>query len=190
MTEDEWIACDHPEPMLEFLRGKASDRKLRVLVVACARRIWNLMPAPSRTAIEVLELYADGAVTTAEYDTAMDRAVAEAFAADRDPPDTLTYAAASAGVSSPPTLPSVSSALDTAATALGCLVAENVPEDEYDRTYDHARRGEVGEQSRLLRDIFGNPFRPVSVAPAWRTSDVMLLAGASTRIGRSTGCRS
>ena len=28
----------------------------------------------------------------------------------------------------------------------------------------------------LVRDIFGNPFRPVTFDPAWRTSDVMLLA--------------
>ena len=28
----------------------------------------------------------------------------------------------------------------------------------------------------LLRDIFGNPFRPVALDPAWLTSDVLLLA--------------
>jgi hypothetical protein len=28
----------------------------------------------------------------------------------------------------------------------------------------------------ILRDIFGNPFRPVVFDPAWRTSDVLLLA--------------
>jgi hypothetical protein len=28
----------------------------------------------------------------------------------------------------------------------------------------------------LIRDIFGNPFRPVAFDPAWRTSDVTLLA--------------
>ncbi len=27
----------------------------------------------------------------------------------------------------------------------------------------------------LLRDIVGNPFRPVAFAPAWRTSDVVAL---------------
>ena len=37
MTEDEWHACTHPTPMLEFLRGKACDRKLRLFACAYAR---------------------------------------------------------------------------------------------------------------------------------------------------------
>ncbi len=31
-------------------------------------------------------------------------------------------------------------------------------------------------QSDLLRELFGNPFRPVAVEPDWLTSDVLLLA--------------
>src|SRR4051812_20668122 len=30
MTEAEWLACDDPQPMLDFLRGKVGDRKLRL----------------------------------------------------------------------------------------------------------------------------------------------------------------
>ncbi|VTT98566.1 Uncharacterized protein (Fragment) OS=uncultured bacterium PE=4 SV=1 [Gemmataceae bacterium] len=32
------------------------------------------------------------------------------------------------------------------------------------------------EKSALLRDIFGNPFRPVAFDPAWRTSTAVSLA--------------
>ena len=35
---------------------------------------------------------------------------------------------------------------------------------------------EFAAQACLIRDIRGNPFRPVSFSPDWRTSDVMLLA--------------
>ncbi len=35
---------------------------------------------------------------------------------------------------------------------------------------------ESEQQAELLRDIFGNPFRPVTFDPEWRTSTVMALA--------------
>ena len=38
--------------------------------------------------------------------------------------------------------------------------------------YDDERLG----QAELLRDIFGNPFRPVAFHPRWRTADVLGLA--------------
>jgi hypothetical protein len=68
MTEAEWLACTDPTPMLEFLRGKASDRKLRLLAVACHRRIWRLLndQADSRKTLEFAERFADGLATKNE----------------------------------------------------------------------------------------------------------------------------
>jgi hypothetical protein len=176
MTEAEWLAATDPESMLEFLRGKISDRKLRLLVAAACHRIWWLLPQASRTFVETLVAYADGLVTNAEYHAASDAAFAEADAADRDPPNTLTYATVSVGISDSPTVASVMSCLDTATSAVGCATAEDAPEGEYDFQYDCARMRERAEQSRLVLDIFGPlPFRPVTVDPSWLTSTVAAL---------------
>ena len=34
MTEKEWLNCTDPEPMLDFVEGKASDRKFQLFAVA------------------------------------------------------------------------------------------------------------------------------------------------------------
>ena len=41
MTEAEWLACTDPHKMLEFLRGKASDRKLRLFACASIRACYE-----------------------------------------------------------------------------------------------------------------------------------------------------
>lgn len=169
MTEQEWLACTDPTPMLAFIQGNASPRQLRLLVVACCLRIWSLLPFACKSLNNVLERYADGLVTSLEYQAAWDDAEAEVLAADRDPPDTRTYATASTGVSNPPTIPSVTSCMDTAASAVACADAENAEDDDYDATYEAGWTQERHEQVRLIREIFGNPFRPVSVNPSWLT---------------------
>jgi len=61
MTEAEWLACAHPEPMLQFLRGSVSERKLRLFACACVRRGWHLpIDGRCRRAVDVAERYADG----------------------------------------------------------------------------------------------------------------------------------
>src|SRR5437879_13158553 len=45
MTEQEWLAGTDPEPMLAFLRGRVTDRKLRLFGWACLRCALPLLDA-------------------------------------------------------------------------------------------------------------------------------------------------
>src|SRR5262249_13854032 len=63
MTEAEWLAGTDPQKMLTFLRGEASERKLRLFAVACCRRIGRLLRSKAlQMAVEVSEQRADGLV--------------------------------------------------------------------------------------------------------------------------------
>jgi hypothetical protein len=66
--ESDWLSSGDPRRMLECLRGKASERKLRLLAVACHRRIFHLLndSPSSRKTLEFAERFADGLATTTE----------------------------------------------------------------------------------------------------------------------------
>jgi hypothetical protein len=60
VTEAEWLAATDPLVMLEFMCGKASERKLRLFAVGCCRRVWPSLGKHGRRAVDVAERYADG----------------------------------------------------------------------------------------------------------------------------------
>src|SRR5208337_4407504 len=67
MTEAEWLTCADHRPMLAFLHGKASDRKLRLFSVACCDRYRHVLTDERcRTAVRVGERFADGLATAGE----------------------------------------------------------------------------------------------------------------------------
>jgi hypothetical protein len=60
MTEAEWRACGDPAAMLESLRGRAGDRKLRLFAVACCRRAGPTLSSEGRAVAAAVENCADG----------------------------------------------------------------------------------------------------------------------------------
>ena len=94
MTEQEWLACDDPQQLLEFVRDKISDRKIRLVACACCRQIWeHLADERSRRAVEISEKYADGLVKEEEQRSVAFDAVSATIAAK------ATYEAAMAKIS-------------------------------------------------------------------------------------------
>jgi hypothetical protein len=194
MTEDEWLAAMHPHPMLDFLRGTTSDRKLRLFACACCRRIWPaLKRRGSRKAVETCEMYADNLATIeklqAAHASAHDAFARVQWAAESDEETTPARAAIYLGAGT-----DFHAALtaDGAAATFGVKTrerdykrrkkaanAEGREEpiwDQYDAVYRTAQAEEARTQTRLLRCVIGNPFRPVAFDPAWRTSTAAALA--------------
>ena len=69
MDEAFWLVCNEPEPMLEYLIAKPSDRKLRLFAVAYYRHIGHLLTnTRSWEAVEFADQYADGRATTKQLD--------------------------------------------------------------------------------------------------------------------------
>ena len=154
MTEAEWVACEDPTPMLEFLRNRGSSRKFRLFGCATCRRIWHLFTMEeSRACVETAERYADGQASQLQLSAAAHRAmnfpwrvVSEVY---------LTAEAAAETAYSPNGKP-FQHILVVAGNA--SLVAND--------------REEQIAQSDLLRDIVRNPFRLRAFAPSWRTDTV------------------
>ncbi|MBI1918202.1 MAG: hypothetical protein HYS12_26215 [Planctomycetes bacterium] len=72
MTWRDWHEQTDPDTMLGMLRGRISQRKVRLFAVACCRRVWHLLDAPNRRAVEIAERYADGEVSRSQLAKAHD----------------------------------------------------------------------------------------------------------------------
>jgi hypothetical protein len=199
MTEREWLAGTDPKRMLAYLRGKASDRKLRLFAVACCRHIWHLLPeGPGRDAVVTGERFAEGLVDRRQVGTARRKVAATfssasagrpgAFDASRDEGEAAFAAvraleAAQAALGKRPSAPSECSicaahACGTDAARAGSPATYDDP-DTYGASELEGRHREYLDQSGLLRDLFGNPFRPVTLSRSWRTPGVVKLAQAA-----------
>jgi hypothetical protein len=67
MNEAEWLACNHPEPILAFMRGKTSDRKYRLFVLNCCYQVRHLLvDKPYCCAVEIAEQFVDGLAGNSE----------------------------------------------------------------------------------------------------------------------------
>jgi hypothetical protein len=165
MTESEWLKCSDPKPTLEFLRGKVSDRKLRLFACGCCRLVLHtLIDDRSKHAVEVSERFADGEATEAERQRA--ERGANAARSNQDDPH---FHATDAVWDTIKAVPNFLDAMD----ALACDAAMDTKDDT---AFEAMYAAMSARLATILRDIFGNPFRTVTADPKWLTPNVIALA--------------
>jgi hypothetical protein len=173
MDEARWLRCQDPGPMLELVRDEAGDRKLRLFVVACCRRLWPLLEDErSRAAVDLTERFAEGRLSRAEWESAHQPAIA-------------AHAGLAWGHGTPRQL-----AAEAAIFVLTARTRRTLADFPWRavRAFASARErdeqavpirqrtdwylltaAERTAQADLVRCIFGNPFRAPAVDPYWLT---------------------
>jgi hypothetical protein len=202
MNRDEWLECSAPYRLLDYLRdtGRLSERKARLFEVACCRRIWHLIGyAEYRHIVEVAERFADGEANQSELDSATKAAYAIA-----GPPGyhaSLVAALQTAGscVALWPGYDTEDTSYSHAAFAVAVASGQAVepvysgprqpitldpkqqpPADLIEwitpKAIPEAMKAEYRAQAGLLRDMFGDPFTPLSTDASWVSPKVVQLA--------------
>lgn len=163
MTEAEWLACDDPLTILHsstvlnlesagVLSRRVCDRKFRLYCCAVCRREWAVLTDELRSAVMIAESCADGLATTAQLQAVYQSIDAAQRSSTRSRSDI--------------------EALYLVRLTIGPLGNG----DAYLVCRLFGREAGKRHQMALLRDLFGNPYRPVAFNPSWRTTDVLGLA--------------
>jgi hypothetical protein len=182
MTERDWLDGDDVGTLLLHLPHERRDRrKLTLFACACFRRVANLLPGDFVQALDAMERSAEGMLTRGELDqllSTLGPSLDQRGVFQRDE-DSDFEVADSAGPS--------------AAAMAAVFNALNVMSRQWAPTFEGpvqlaafaARRAdgrdEAPAQLALLRDVLGNPFRPVPVAPSWLSAN----NGAAVRLAQT-----
>ncbi|QEL13160.1 hypothetical protein [Limnoglobus roseus] len=171
MTEEEWLRGQSPEPLIEKIEQLHLSRKISLLGLAfCARLASLVTDSRHRNVFLGAEDYFEGIITTEQFDRLLKPVIAmwaqEGFRTADSIENCLTAAARHA-------------LQDGNAIYLARFVAmakglEAGPEDSVE-----CQRGISTEETalcELIRDIFGNPFRPVAIDSAWLTPTTVAIA--------------
>jgi hypothetical protein len=152
LDEAAWLSENYIRDMLTHLcyemkvqQTKGGQRKLRLYACACCRLIWGLLPSEAcQQAVETAERYAEGKATKQDLEAAYSSIV---------PFLSSMVGQALARTTSPEAKRSAWTGVDASSAFHGKWVADD------------------GPFCLVLRDIFGNPFRPAAMKRHWLTAN-------------------
>jgi hypothetical protein len=159
VDETAWNTTSRPAELLGFLGARISDRQLRLYACACYRRIWDRLHVATRAVVEVAEQLADGLADEEDLNVAVDGA----WTWRSEPAPEAAWVASA--------LPREGA--ERSAEWVAGFVGSQDPS-----RYQALAAEEQRAQCAMLRDVVGNPFRPIRAAPGWLTSEVVRLARA------------
>jgi hypothetical protein len=165
-TEDAWLKSTDPEPFLRSLlnrdRSSADHRKLMLFCCACCRKVWSCFTdRRSQIAVERAEQYVEGTATSAEVG-AVYRQALDYFNAHYTHRNGQAYGAAAECCQTDGAYPALRVYMNLRREQV-CPIATPLSNEFF---------------CQVLRDLFGNPFRPVVIDPALQTANAMSLAQA------------
>jgi hypothetical protein len=172
MTEAKWLACKLPLLMLAYLcehfgtaRRKEGRRKLRLFACACCRHVWDkLTEDRDRQIVLLSEDFADGGTSIEELERARQVCL--------DRPGFL-YPAIRAAIATANPQPRAA-ATEVMSGVCSAIASHGVG-------YNERWRAETEALAAVVREIFGNPFRPIQSERSWQTAN----DGAVIRVAQS-----
>lgn len=195
-SETEWLACDQPQELAYFARGRLDVQRFRWLAVDWGSRIQRLFEPNDLLWFEAFAQWVAGAGPhPAEvcqqhpgfypFGGPHSPSVLASLCADALRRDDPLSAAANAGASASEDyplfpLPQPDFAHAHRGRAKAKRAADKARTDAYREAW-WAAKAEHGVRVRQefcdqFRDVAGNPFRPTPIRPEWRTSTVVALA--------------
>lgn len=174
MTERTWHSSASGVKLIQHLSDRITDRKARLLMLACCRRHEARFTRPVlREALDAIAAhYADPTAPEVPFNgegyTRLYRTIDRYTGANTDAPDFYVGCGVLVAVEPLSIARRRKHALDWRLDS--CLL------DSAREGAGEQIKGEQKAQAALVREVFGNPFRPVAFDPAWRTDTVLALA--------------
>jgi hypothetical protein len=149
MTEAEWLACTDLQKMLEFVQGKASERKLPLFFCACCRGKQYPVCPQGLAGLAVAEAFADGLTDETVRADAERRIESLLDGGNGSAYSLIAWAL---------------HRLKDGSHPLKYVMMWIIP------AVVDVKLASSDEITSVLRDIFGPlPFRPVAIGPTWLT---------------------